>query len=443
MSKSVFGLRLRVMTGLLSGFLMCAILVTYMLFVQSRTERNLTALSHVEHLELAAESIKRRAASYKRNAPRDHASYSRDLLVWQEDFNRDLKEFGKRLNLLRNDYNDSMLSGVFGVLGFGAGDERLETEVRELARRWDLFFAGYKSRLGPNLGNPRLEWGAEYVLEDERRLFQQVDLLVLDFPTLLKREQEDLGVLTSLSLWFVAFLSFLGLIWFQFSIMNRISRTVEGCREVALGGFGYQLEVEREDELGDLVQAFNSLSRRTHLVLSILEAMQQTRDEKESLKVIWEESRGYLDVEWMALVEFDDSDQIIVKNSLPPIVYEPLRRARIPLGESGLESLLHTRQALLINDLEDFARMAANTSRDRFMRLMAERTDLRSLIAVPLVADNDWSGILVYASTEYDHFDEDQVVLLGNLAQMIANGLAKGVAISRNRTGKRRFKPTS
>ena len=71
--------------------------------------------------------------------------------------------------------------------------------------------------------------------------------------------------------------------------------------------------------------------------------------------------------------------------------------------------------------------MAANTSRDRFMRIMAERTDLRSMIGVPLKADDGWQAVMVFASKEENHFDEEDAALMANLAQVMANGLSKAL----------------
>lgn len=73
--------------------------------------------------------------------------------------------------------------------------------------------------------------------------------------------------------------------------------------EVALGRSGYQAEVERDDELGDLLSAVNSLSARSHLIMTVLDEMRRTDDMRDALRLVWQESNKYLSIDWMGLVE--------------------------------------------------------------------------------------------------------------------------------------------
>lgn len=430
--KTHFGLRSKVLAAMVLAFLLVAMVVSYLLFVQARSEHNHAFLARVTELNYVAQSIRSKANLYTRQRGDNEDPCGPVVLAWRDEFGHDLERLNQGISDLETDYVSGAMGDMFNDLLFYAQDEQFSQAVADLKRRAILFGNGYRSRLGTDLACPRVQWGVDYILEDERGLFSElanVAKLLVQESHLQKGFLDDL-TFGALGIGLLG--GVLGLFWFQFMVLRRIGKTVDGCRQVATGGFGYQIEVgPQRDELSSVVEAFNAMSTRTHLVLSVLDAMQDAGDRRESLKVIWEESQPYLGTEWLGLIEFNRDDQTVVRHSLPPIVYEPLRRAKIPRSQSGFESLLHTRHPLKIDDLVEFANLAANTSRDRFMRLMAERTDLRSMIALPLDAEGGWQGVLVFANTEEQHFNDEQVVLMGNLAHMIANGLAKGSEGSR------------
>lgn len=425
--KTHYGLRSKVTTAMTLAFVLVLLLVGYLLYVQDRIEYDHDFLNRINELNTVAEFKQEKARLYLQQRSDQDSECNLSELVWRDAFQKDLGQIDSAINALDLAGHLNGVSQFVHDQLFRAEDDLFEQAVADLKRRFTLFANGFKSSLGSNPACPRVQEAAAYILKDERRLFAEIpeQLSLLSKETRMQKAFLDQFTLIALG---IALLSgLLGLLWFQFKVMRRIGKTVAGCREVATGGFGYQIELDpQHDELSSVVEAFNAMSTRTHLVLSVLDAMQDAGDRRESLKVIWEESQPYLGTEWMGLIAFNRDDQSVVRHSLPPIVYEPLRRARIPRTQSGFESMLHTRNPLKVDDLVEFANLAANTSRDRFMRLMAERTDLRSMIALPLHAEDGWQGVLVFANTEENHFNDEQVVLMGNLAQMIANGLSKG-----------------
>ena len=427
MSKPAYGLGAKTVVGMTFLFLFAVCLVGYLAFAQLRTERNLTILHEIDALGNAARTIKRRAEDLTRPVVQTGGGELAEIRRRHGELLRDLDDFSAALSDLRVAYRGGMATPVLRYFDTGGGERELGVVIDDIGRRFDLVSAGIEARLQDRQSAANLSLVATYLRNDERLLFAQLEALATRYRLSIKSQQDFLHTATIFTPVLLVLLAIAAVIWFQTKIMARIHRTVSQCREVALGRSGYQAEVERDDELGDLLSAVNSLSARSHLIMTVLNEMRRTKDMREALRLVWEESNKYMSIDWMALVEYADKTQCHVPHAMPPIVYEPLRRGKIACEESGLGEILRRSEPLMVGDLHQFAAMAANTSRDRFMRVMAERTDLRSMIGVPLKADDGWQAVMVFASKEENHFDDEDAALMANLAQVMANGLSKAL----------------
>ncbi|MCP5141284.1 MAG: GAF domain-containing protein [Gammaproteobacteria bacterium] len=427
MSKPAYGFGGKTVAGMTMLFLLAVCLVGYLAYAQLRTERNLEILHQIDSLSDAARGIQRRIDDLAHPITWGGAAEIAEIRRRHGDLVRDLDDFSAALANLRATYQGGMAAPVLKFLDVKGSEQELGVMIDDIGRRFDLVSAGVEARIQDRQSVANLGLVASYLRNDERLLFAQLKALATRFRSAITSQQKFLHVFTLLSPIILVLLAIVALFWFQAGVMRRIHETVAQCREVALGRSGYQAEVERDDELGDLLSAVNSLSARSHLIMTVLDEMRRTDDMRDALRLVWQESNKYLSIDWMGLVEVREKAVCNVPHAMPPIVYEPLRRGTFQCEESGLREILKRGEPLMVNDLQRFAAQAANTSRDRFMRVMAERTDLRSMIAAPMRADDGWRAVMVFASKEENHFDEEDSALMANLAQVMANGLAKSL----------------
>lgn len=374
--------------------------------------QRLTLLGELRRLETVGESLLARGIHYVNNAARDYETYARDVALFKRELIGDVERFDTSLRAL-----SERLAGDPGLAVL-----RLAAGVSELEGAWTTYREGFAEKLGPDPDEPRLEWGSEFVVEHQPRINELVHELVAGFQAASERDNRAarLGGATAALLSVLIALG--ALAWFYYGVSQRIRRTVEGCQRVASGDFGYQMPVDSRDELGQLAEAFNSLSSRTRLVLSLLEHLQQRTSLAASFTALANDSASYLPAEWLGLLEVtetgNDGTVRFARSSANPA---ELVNQRVSL--LGLFDRCDFAEAAVTN-LPDLRRHAVEHAESRLVRELV-RHGFRSALLVPLNARHEWRGLLVFASKQVDAYDDDQIRLLGRLVPMLSTGLAR------------------
>lgn len=367
-------------------------------------------LGEVRQLETVGAALQGRGQHYVNNAARDYESYARDLALFKRELLGDVENFGKLLTSLRQSSNGTRI------------DESLRAGIASLQKDWADYRSGLATQLGDNKDEPRLEWGARFVSERQPAVNARVHALVEGFQNAADRDARKaaasgIGAIIA-SLLTTAF----ALAWFYVGVSRRIESTVRGCERVASGDFGYQMPVGADDELGQLARAFNSLSSRTRLVLSMLDHLQRRTDLAASFAEIARESAAYIPTDWLGLIEVSPTgNDGIVRHAISSGASTDLQGERVSL--LGLFASRDFASAGTTN-LDDLRRHAVEHGESRLVRELV-RLGYRSALLVPLNANREWRGLLVFANTAPAAFAEDQARLMASLAPMLANGMAR------------------
>lgn len=371
-----------------------------------------TVLGEVRQLETVGEALLGRGQHYVNNAARDYESYARDVALFKRELIGDVNVFDSTLNTLRQriSANPSLSES-----GLGEG-------ITALSNAWSAYRVGLTEQLGPNENEPRLEWGARYVTENQPAVNAKLHALVVRFQAATDGDARKAAASGVGSVLASIIITVLALLWFYFRVTQRIRATVDGCQRVASGDFGYQMPVGVGDELGQLASAFNSLSSRTRLVLSLLDHLQRRADLAASFAELARESAPYIPTDWLALIEVSDSgNDGIVRHALSSTERAALLDERVSL--LGLFAKRDFAKATTTN-LRDLRRHAVEHGESRLVRELA-RTGYQSALLVPLNSSRNWRGLLVFAHSDPGAFADDQARLMASLAPMLSNGLAR------------------
>lgn len=92
------------------------------------------------------------------------------------------------------------------------------------------------------------------IIEENQRFYKQVDLKRRSYLFAMFGAFITLALLMAIVAVFVA-------VYFARRFTEPIGELVTGTRELAMGNIGYQLPQQREDEIGDLMKAFNQMSQ--------------------------------------------------------------------------------------------------------------------------------------------------------------------------------------
>jgi HAMP domain-containing protein len=402
--------------GLLTG---AAVVFGYLSLLAEENHASQDLLSQVRQLQVQGQAIQRRGITYAGNAPRDFGPYERDMVIFYPDFVRDLAAFEQTLK------NVTKTVGALPNGRFSAPSAGLIETVEKMQTGWTAFQRGFQDKLGPNPAEPRLEWGAEYVKDNQALINSLTGELIATVDQTVQERLRKNAELTTIAVIGASVFLLTVVIWFYFSIVRRISLTVAGCQRVAQGDFGYQLPVKGNDELTTLAQAFNSLSARTRFVLTMLSKMHRPGSAESKIGSLWIEASGYLQIKWMGLWEVDASGSSMRLLSL---------RADKPIADGLLKTLenhAHTDTSLInmSREMQPFksdklTEYVLKTPNARFLRELVKTERLNSVLMVPLTSDDGWKGLLMFVTDQPAAYTDEQVELMGNLSSYMANGFA-------------------
>ncbi len=224
------------------------------------------------------------------------------------------------------------------------------------------------------------------------------------------------------------------------SIAGPLGKLAHTASQVAAGDFTRSVEVEREDEIGALAEAFNQMNARLYELISSLE--QRVSDRTQEL----EERSAYLRASaevGRAASSILDPDQLIQQ------VVELIRDwfdlyyvglflvdetgewavLRAGTGEAGRAMLtrghrLRVGQGMIgWSVAQAQARIALQAEADAVRTTNPELPNTRSEAALPLRSRGQVIGALTVQSDQPDAFNEESIAVLQNLADQVAVAL--------------------
>lgn len=387
-----------------------------------KTAEDYQILNHVSQLEVASDAIRQKAENYVENAPRDYPTYYRDVAVYHKNLERDLDHFEQTVDDLRRANAERGGAPLLVLAGLVSDTDQLTRAVERIAGRWETFRRGFSEEMGSDPEEPRLEWGAEYIVEDPPGLMPAVKQGVADYRRVIGAELAAVRATGRAAVWATVVLGLAALGWFYWAVVRPIRYTAHGCQRVASGEFGYQLAVRGRDELADLVGSFNSLSARARLVLSLLDHLHRGETVSERLQAIHQEAKDYLGHDWLGLLELDDSGRTLRALGAAPNEREGVGNLELGLERSDAGDLMANGKVRAVDDLrrDSVARPQARLSRE-----LSRRGGFASAVLLPVTANTGWRGLLVFAWTTRRLPENEQLELLDKLSELLANGLSR------------------
>jgi GAF domain-containing protein/HAMP domain-containing protein len=225
------------------------------------------------------------------------------------------------------------------------------------------------------------------------------------------------------------------------NIATPLANLAETATQIAAGGLERAAEVEREDEIGTLAQAFNSMTAQLRWLISGLE--QRVADRTREL----EQRSAYLEASaevGRAATSILETDRLIgqvvelIRDRFGLyyvglfLVDEPGEWAVLQAGtgEAG-RAMLARGHRLQIGGgsmvgwsiANAQARVALDVGEDAVRLAMAELPDTRSETVLPLRSRGQVLGALTVQSTQPGAFDQDTIVVLQTMADQVAVAL--------------------
>ncbi len=215
-------------------------------------------------------------------------------------------------------------------------------------------------------------------------------------------------------------------------VVRPIADVSKGLQRIGSGDFSSHVQVENQDELGELAQRVNSMNDELARLYDELQARTQelgrSVQQQKALAEVSLVVSSSLDLQTVlttivahavqlsgtdggAIYEFDETSRAFdlrTTHQMSEELIERLREARIQLGETAVGRAATTRQAVQVPDILD---EPAYPLRD----VMA-RAGFRALLVIPLLREERIVGALVVRRRAPGEFDQKTVDLLQTFA---------------------------
>jgi len=381
--------------------------------------------SQADKLQLEVANLQQQAQHYKLNAPRDYESYNRDVAVFYQQFQQQLKVLDK--SYAEAESNVAAIENHVIYQGLKQLDSPLMKAIqnqRNSMQGWSQFETALKEELG-NPQEPRLEWGAEYVIDNHERLSQQATNLSQQIQAGSEWFSKNLELLNQGMLGFIMLYLLTTLVLFVNRIIRPVLSTAQACETVAGGDYGAKVEINGVGETRRLQKAFNELSARSKLMMDMLSDVNQPGNVGEKLERIYGSGYEALGCSWIGLMAFE-ADKVQLNASVPAMLDSGFRHRHVSLNKALGKDLLNTLKSGWLN-IDSLKTLTLNRHDERFLRELYKHTHANHVVGYPFRCPRHNNFILLFTSNEAEGFTDQQVELIKALSKLMADAIISGM----------------
>ena len=364
-------------------------------------------------LRLIAESMSSQSRQFLlRGKASDGALYRANLKQQRDLYERIIDAFERR-------ELDADLTGLDDPLRC-TWDAQSKAQLDRTAARWHRF-ARQLDRLLKDAPEARV---AEYVVARQTELATLSSDLNQAFRRMMEGKQELIVVTTRIALGISLILVIVLLTLLYTTFARPLGKTLEGFSRVAQGDLGYQVPLHLDNEIGQMVRAFNHLSCHLRALFSLTDRINQATRLDQSLRIVAEEFRCLLPLDWLGLLTLDASRQHFLLDSLHAEHDGHLHEGDcFEAHRSPLWQALNQGQPLHIPSLAELARDQRHTA---FTKAL-QRDGIQSVLFFPIASHKQWSAVIVFAARETAAYGEEHLELLRNITALVSHSFEKTV----------------
>ncbi len=405
-------------------FLLVVIALTNtVFFIQSIAVEKVSALA-IEDLNKVAQDIgglQVQGETYIQNAPRDYDAYFRDVALYYQQFNESFESIVAD----QKSFQDNFSSLEGHVLWMILSNESFSSlnEVEALREMMQRFEADFIDKLGSK-EEPRLEWAADVINTSLPQINSTIETTIEVFQTQLdhykSRSKFTAYVLSALIVAIAILFSF----WFLVAVVQRLRRSADSCQRIADGDFGFEIPSEGNDELGNLVNSFRSVSSRFNIVLSLMDELSKSRTPQDSIDKIMTICGDYFDIHWVGLFYVEENQDVRLVAASPTSTLK--RWFSLPLrAENGNLASIITRHITIAEPwiIKNVKAFSMDTGDSRLLRELIQDTHAQNLFGIPLPSQGGRDAMLVLASRGDKMLAGRSGEFLSTLSPLIVNRL--------------------
>lgn len=370
-------------------------------------------------------SLQQQAQHYKLNAPRDFDSYHRDVAVFYQQFRQQLEALHRSFEKANDSAHLISSHPAFNYLA-QEGSPLLKAIQQQAT--WHAYWGDFTEQLQQQLGDPnepRLEWAAEYIIDNQQTLSGQAAALshhVLMANSGFSDTANRLNM--SLIVVIVVYLT-LAIILFAIRVLRPVLATTRACERVATGHYGEKVALSGVGETRRLQHAFNELSARSKLMMDMLNDVHRPGGVPEKLQSIYDSGKEALGSNWIGLIALD-TNSIHLHSSVPDALDVNFRHRNVSPHKAFAKDLQHA-----FNDgwltIRSLRQLSLNRHDERFLRELHKNTLSTEIVGYPFSCPKHNRFILLFSSNQKTGFSQQQTQLIKALSKLMADAIIAGL----------------
>lgn len=366
------------------------------------------------------------AMRYHENAPRDYPSYYRDLRLYFVDLKKTRMQLDQLIEAFAGNRFDTVLDERRMAM-----PPRLPPSshmiAQSLAAEWRLFTDKLDERIGPDSEEPRLEWAADWISQNNTRLEQANERLFSTLRADVNRRAQRANRVHRILLGMALLVSVLTMLWFYRSVLAPLSGAVQGFQKVANGDFSHRVNIEHNNEIGSLVESFNHLSGRLDALRRLLTDLEQGADLDGTLRTVSRSLPSLIPVDWIGVLVLGPEGRFHLEKAFSDGAPQPIGRLSFDPENTLLEECINNREPLHVADVKGMAHLS-----DAYVFLNElAGFGRRDAVFLPL-GSGQVHGVAVFASRYPNNFRTEHLALLRNLGVLLGVSLGRTIQLTEN-----------
>jgi len=365
------------------------------------------------------------AMRYKENAPRDYQTYFRDVRLYFEDLKKTRHELSAIIEAFAENSFDSDLIGETMAMPPRLPKQSLAL-AGELHDAWNAFGERLDERIGADLEEPRLEWAAQWIVDQHGMLEQISERLFRRLASDVSARAKRVHLINRILL-ITALLVSAGIaVWFYRRVLAPLAVTVDGFKRVANGDFDFKVPVSHDNEIGWLASSFNHLAGRMDALRTLLTRLEQGDDLEGTLHTLSETLPALIPVDWIGLLIVGPDGRIHLERAFSDGEPDPIGKLSFEPDLTLLEECIQHREPLHIPDVREMSQLSDSYV---FLRRLAE-LGRRDAIFMPIYHEGGMHGVAVFASRYPNNYRTEHLALLRNLGNLIGYSLGRTIQLA-------------
>ena len=375
-------------------------------------------------LRVITSSIITQSKQYKANAPRDYASYNRDLKIYAMNLQTQVKTYDQIINAFDSREFSTALTGLDSEITCN-WDQRSISQLDLSIFEWQNFKSGLNKALGDNKDEPRLEYAADFILLQSESLYSSTDSLSREFRQMMQRKLDNL-ILTIQGLLVLSGLTAIGILTLlYFKLLKPLRKSLTGISQISNGDLDYRINTT-PNEIGVLDTAINRMASSLNAILNLTSHVSSAKTIDDTLKIVFNEFNEISPINWAGIFSVNASRTKIKLDRVFSDFGSSLKENQsFDFNSSLMSEMIDEGDIKIINNITDIKKKYTDSA----IIQLHEKDNLKSALLIPLTTSFKDDSVIVFASNQINAYDESKSGLIRFVGNQLTHSFEKNVVM--------------